>query len=225
MTADKKNVITIDGPAASGKSSLSRELARRLSWKWVSTGAFYRAIAHLAHQKNVDAEDENALLEMIQSESFEVRPDPIQTQVFIDGRSCSLEEIYSIENGTRASNLSRFPKVREAILDRQREVYEAPGLIAEGRDCGTVIFPQADLKIYLVADEASRALRRAEEKQDEQALEQVGEALKKRDQQDRSRAAAPMEAAEDAVLIDSTNLSLEEVVDTVYTKAKSQFSL
>jgi cytidylate kinase len=218
-----QNVITIDGPAASGKSSLSRSLARKLQWKWVSTGAFYRALGLMAHKKNVDQQSEDDLIKLLSDFELKVLPDPVQTQVYIDGVMCSFEEIYSVDNGTRASNVSKFPKIRAAVLDLQRNCYLAPGLIAEGRDCGTVIFPDAQLKIYLVANVEARASRRSEEYEDGKSVKDVEKALKARDDQDSSRKAAPMEAAKDAWVLDSSNLSLEEVSDLVYEKASKVF--
>ena len=219
-----QNLITIDGPAASGKSSLSRSLARKLQWKWVSTGAFYRALGLMAFKKNVDQHSESDLVELLRKFELKVLPDPVQTQVFIDGQMCSFEEIYSVDNGTRASNVSRFPKIREAVLDLQRNCYAAPGLIAEGRDCGTVIFPEAQLKIYLVANAEARASRRSGEKEDGKSVEEVKKALKIRDDQDGGRKAAPMEAADDAWVLDSSDLSLEEVSELVFERASKIFS-
>jgi len=219
-----QNLITIDGPAASGKSSLSRSLARKLQWNWVSTGAFYRALGFMAFQKNVDQNDEAALMHLLGEFELKVLPDPVQTQVHIDGEMCSYEDIYSVDNGTRASNVSKFSKVREAVLGLQRGCYTDPGLIAEGRDCGTVIFPDAQLKIYLVANAEARANRRSDEYEDGKSVEDVEKALKLRDEQDSSRKAAPMEAAKDAWVLDSSNLSLEEVSDLVFEKASEVFS-
>ncbi len=220
-----QNIITIDGPAASGKSSLSRGLARKLCWNWVSTGAFYRALGLMAHKHNVDQGDEGALVELLAQFDLKVEPDPIQTKVYIDGKLCSYEEVYSVDNGTRASNVSRFPKIRAAVLQIQRDCYGSPGLIAEGRDCGTVIFPKARLKVYLEADAQARADRRAEENQDGKSVDEVKEALKMRDKQDSGRKAAPLEAADDAWILDSSNLSLEEVLNLVFERAKETFSL
>jgi len=219
-----QNLITIDGPAASGKSSLSRSLARKLQWNWVSTGAFYRALGLMAYKKNVDQNSESALVQLLNDFKLQVMPDPVQTQVYIDSVLCSFEEIYSVDNGTRASNVSRFPMIRQAVLDLQRDCYTEPGLIAEGRDCGTVIFPKAQLKVYLVANAAARASRRSDEYEDGKSVAEVEKALKERDQQDSSRKAAPMEAAKDAWILDSSNLSLEEVSDLVFTKASKIFS-
>jgi cytidylate kinase len=221
----KQNLITIDGPAASGKSSLSRSLARKLGWNWVSTGAFYRALGLMAHKRSVDQNSEEELVKLLSDFRLEVHPDPVQTKVIIDGEHCPYEEVYSVDNGTRASNVSRFPKIRKAVLDLQRGCYTEPGLIAEGRDCGTVIFPDASLKVYLVASAQARAKRRVEEGFDEKSEAEVKEALKIRDQQDSGRKIAPMEAAQDAWVLDSSDLSLEEVAQMVFERAKKAFSL
>lgn len=220
-----QNLITIDGPAASGKSSLSRSLARRLSWNWVSTGAFYRALGLMAHKHSVNQNSEEALVELLSKFKLKVQPDLIQTKVYIDDELRSYEEVYSVDNGTRASNVSKFPKIREAILQVQRDCYTEPGLIAEGRDCGTVIFPKAEFKVYLVADARARAGRRAEESVDGKSVEEIKEALDMRDAQDSGRETAPLEAASDAWVLDSSSLSLEEVSDLVFERAKKTFSL
>ncbi len=220
-----QNLITIDGPAASGKSSLSRSLARKLDWKWVSTGAFYRALGLMAYKHNIDQHNETDLVKFLGEFRLEVKPDPIQTAVYIDGNFCSYEEIYSVDNGIRASNVSRFSKIRKAVLQLQRDCYTAPGLIAEGRDCGTVIFSNAQLKVYLVANVEARANRRADESDDGKNIKEVKEALKKRDTQDSGRKIAPMEAAKDAWILDSSSLSLDEVSNLVFQRAKKIFSL
>ncbi len=220
-----QNLITIDGPAASGKSSLSRSLARKLGWKWVSTGAFYRALGLMAYKHNVDQHSEMDLVKFLGEFKLEVKPDPIQTEVYIDGKFCSYEEVYSVDNGIRASNVSRFSKIRGAVLQLQRDCYEAPGLIAEGRDCGTVIFLNAQLKVYLVANVEARVNRRVDESDNGKTIEEVKEALEKRDTQDSGRKIAPMEAAKDAWILDSSNLSLEEVSNLVFERAKKIFSL
>lgn len=216
-----KKIITIDGPAASGKSSLSRELARKMGWNWVSTGAFYRLLGYLSDKKGVSEKDEAGLVALLGSVNWEIRAGSIQTEVFIDGVLVPSDEVYSVENGTRASNVSVFQSVRDAVLVKQRETYEEPGLIAEGRDCGSVIFPESQLKIYLVASSTTRSQRRANEtSQDEEAVQ---EALKVRDHQDSKRESAPMEAPKDAWILDSSSLSLEEVIKKVHEKALEVF--
>ena len=220
----EKKIITIDGPTASGKSSLSRSLARKLGWSWVSTGAFYRALAFVAYKNSVDLEDPDALVELFSQHTIEVKPHKVQTEVHLDGKQCSFEEIYSEENGGRASTLSRHQKVRDAVLDLQRNCYEEPGLIAEGRDCGTVIFPQAQLKIFLEASAQSRVQRRGDQ-EDSENREALAKDIKKRDERDSTRKSAPMTKAEDAWALDTSNLSLSEVSEQVFKRAKDTFSL
>lgn len=220
----EKKIITIDGPTASGKSSLSRSLARKLGWSWVSTGAFYRAVAIVAHKNDVDLNDSEALVELFSIHSIEVKPHKVQTEVYIDGKQCSFEEIYSEENGGRASTLSRHQPVRDAVLDLQRNCYEEPGLIAEGRDCGTVIFPDAQLKIFLEASSQSRVQRRGDQ-ENTKDREALADDIKKRDERDSSRKSAPMVKTEDAWLLDTSDLSLSEVSEQAFERAKKTFSL
>ena len=220
----RKKIVTIDGPTASGKSSLSRSLARKLGWSWISTGAFYRALALVAHQKNVSLDDPKALVELLTFHSIEVRPSEIQTEVYVDGKLCSFKDIYSEENGGRASALSCHQKIRDAVLSLQRDCYEEPGLIAEGRDCGTVIFPDAQLKIFLKASAQSRVHRRGDQEGNEDH-KTLAKDIKKRDQRDASRESAPMVKAEGAWVLDTSNLSLSEVSEQVSKKIKEIFSL
>lgn len=215
------NIITIDGPSASGKSSVSREVARKLGWSWISTGAFYRALGHIAELNSIPQDDEEALVKALEETDWEIRPQHVQTDVYINGELCPAEEIYSVENGTRASNVSKFQKVRDAVLKAQRDAYKLPGLIAEGRDCGSVIFPNAPLKVFLNASESARSGRRAKEAGEK--VEKVSEALKIRDEQDSSRKAAPLAVPEGAWELDSSNMSLEEVAEKVFEKAREVF--
>lgn len=204
-------VVTIDGPAASGKSSLSRELAQRLGWKWLSTGAFYRGLAFAAIEAKIDLKDVKSLAELAKSSAWEVRMDEDQTRVFLGSRDVT-DLIKQEHVGSYASQVSHYPEVRQALLQGQRSCSLGDhGLIAEGRDCGTVVFPSANAKIYLTADSSNRAQRRAEE----QGIDQksVLEAQQIRDQQDSKRKVAPMQVPEEALVLDTTHLNLSEVVD------------
>jgi cytidylate kinase len=218
------NLITIDGPSASGKSSVSRELARRLGWKWVSTGAFYRGLAYVAlHEGALDEEgsrppDEAAIVRLAHDPVWSVRLDEDQTRVFYRDQDVTAA-IHSEENGSRASRLSQIPSVRQALLGNQRDCAKgAVGLVAEGRDCGTVVFPQAVLKVFLTASQEERALRRALE----QGLnvQETQNRQIQRDRQDSSRAAAPLQVPPGARVIDSNGMPLAEVVDRIYSWAK-----
>jgi CMP/dCMP kinase len=219
----KPLIITIDGPAASGKTSVSRELARRLGWSWVSTGAFYRGLAYVAQLAGVALDDENALSELCHSNIWEVRMTPENTLVFFKGKDIS-ERIYDEDNGAAASKVSQYMKVRQNLLEVQRRcALNVAGLVAEGRDCGTVVFPDAPVKIYLDADSESRALRRASEQN--KPVEETKKAQSLRDLQDKSRRAAPMQAAQDAHIIDSSGMNLPEVVATINNIARKELEL
>ncbi|MFZ4404784.1 MAG: (d)CMP kinase [Pseudobdellovibrionaceae bacterium] len=216
-------VITIDGPAASGKSSVSRELARRLGWRWVSTGAFYRGLAYVALQKKIDLEDDHALEVLAQSSIWSVQMSDEKTVVLFDGNDVT-EDIGQEAVGSCASKISQFPKVRQALLDLQRHCSDGPlGLIAEGRDCGTVVFPQAPVKVFLTASSELRAARRAAEQGLDAA--QTIEAQKLRDQQDSTRAVAPMQVADQALVVDTSALDFHGVVSQVENHIKKSLNL
>lgn len=206
-------VITIDGPAASGKTSVSRELANRLSCHWVSTGAFYRGLAYVAGQLNVDLKDEAKLAELALSGDWRVQMDDLQTKVFFHSEDVT-EYLKREEVGTIASKISSLPEVRKALLWPQRMcARNVSVLVAEGRDCGSVVFPDAQLKVYLTARSEDRAQRRAQETGD--AVDKILGAQVKRDSQDQSRKIAPLQIPAGAKVIDTGPLSLREVVDTI----------
>jgi len=215
-------IVTIDGPAASGKSSVSRELARRLGWNWVSTGAFYRGLAYVAFQSHAALSDEKALASLAHDESWSVRMTPQETRVFFHDKDVTTE-IGKEEIGTLASKISSFPKVRQALLDAQRRcALNVSGLVAEGRDCGTVVFPQAQVKIFLTARAEDRAARRAQEEGRDFA--QTIKDQQKRDAQDANRKAAPMTASADSCTIDTSELGFEQVVAAVEGLVRSKLN-
>lgn len=206
-------IITIDGPAASGKSSVSRELAARLGWRWVSTGAFYRGLAYVARELKMDLTRGEELAALAHSKEWEVLLTPEKTKVLFRGTDVT-DQIGLEGVGNVASLISNNPLVREALLGAQRACAQGQeGLVAEGRDCGTVVFPQAQAKVYLTASSESRAARRAaEEGVDPQA---IIEAQKQRDQQDTTRKAAPLSVPEQALVVDTSEMNFDQVVDTV----------
>jgi cytidylate kinase len=215
-------VVTIDGPAASGKSTVSRELANRLGWQWVSTGAFYRALGYAALQMKIDITDVKALTELAHSTLWSVRMANARTQVFFKNHEVT-DDIFSEDVGDIASKISHYPQVRKALLDAQRGCSAGPqGLVAEGRDCGTVVFPQAQAKIYLTASSEHRAARRAAELGLDQGKTQ--EAQKVRDQQDSTRKAAPLQVPDQALVVDTTEMALDEVVDKVEQFVRSKLN-
>lgn len=213
-------VVTIDGPAASGKSSVSRELARRLGWNWVSTGAFYRGLAYAALQLEIDLNDVASLASLTHNPVWGVKMDDACTRVFFKEQEVT-DLIAHEDVGSFASKVSHYPEVRKALLDVQRSCSQGPqGLVAEGRDCGTVVFPQAEAKVYLTANSEHRAARRAAELGLDQG--DMVKSQQQRDLQDSTRKVAPMAVPEDAFVVDTTELNLEQVVETVvqYVKGK-----
>ncbi len=219
MISGKGYVIAIDGPSASGKSSVSRELARKLGWSWVSTGAFYRGLALVAHLEGLNPKDEEALAELAHSKLWTVKMTAESTLV-LHGGSDITERAMSHENGERASQISQLPKVRQALLKAQRDcALGVQGLVAEGRDCGTVVFPQAILKVYLTASQERRAQRRAKEQG--LSLSRTETEQNERDKRDATRSAAPLQVAADARVLDSEDLGLNEVVEKIWQWAQS----
>lgn len=223
LPKDKIRIVTIDGPAASGKTSVSRELANRLGWQWVSTGAFYRGLAYVAQQLNIDFANEAEVARLVDSETWEVRMDDEKTRVIFKEKDVT-NEINREEVGSLASKISSFPKVRSALLEAQRRcAVGVNGLVAEGRDCGTVVFPKADVKFFLTARSEDRAARRAQEQG--KTLEETHDLQKVRDAQDANRKAAPMQASSDSFTVDTSDLNFFEVVDKVEQTVRTHLNL
>lgn len=206
-------VITIDGPAASGKSSVSRELAKSMGWKWVSTGAFYRGLAYVAQVSEADLGNESELSDLAASDCWEVVLSDERTKVFFNNEEVT-DNIYKEEVGSAASQLSLYPKVRQSLLAAQRACASgSEWLVAEGRDCGTVVFPEAPVKIYLTARSEARAQRRAAE--EGISVEETAKAQAERDLQDTTRKASPLQIPDMAHVIDTSTMNLEQVVEKV----------
>lgn len=215
-----KPLITIDGPAASGKSTISREIARRFGIPWVSTGAFYRGLAYVALQKNMSLEDVSGLAKLARSSEWSIQMTENKTKVVYNSEDVT-EQISHEDVGSFASRISSYPGVREALLEGQRKCYQASvGLVAEGRDCGTVVFPFAKIKIYVTASSENRAARRAVEHGAD--AEDILKAQKERDHQDTSRKTAPLQVPPQAWVIDTTHLSLPEAIHAVEAHIQEQ---
>ena len=208
-------MIAVDGPAGAGKSSASRALARRLGFGYVDTGAMYRAVGVLAAERGIDADDAAALGRLVAGLDFELARDG--ERLLIGGRDLSAA-IRRPEAGELASRVSTQPVVRQRLVGLQRALGAAGGVVMEGRDIGTVVFPDARVKLYLTADPATRAARRAAELRaaaatvDEAALARE---LAERDRRDAGRAHSPLRPAADAVVLDTTALTLEDVVEAM----------
>jgi len=215
-------VVTIDGPAASGKSTVSRQLAQRLGWKWVSTGAFYRGLSYVALQMGVDLDSPKDLVALVENPIWAIQLTSAKTLVLYKNQDVT-DHIAQESVGNAASKISHYPEVRKALLESQRSCAMGPdGLVAEGRDCGTVVFPTAQAKIYLTASSENRAARRALELGMDQ--QEIIEAQKQRDRQDSTRKAAPMQVPENAMVVDTTELGLEEVVNQVESYVREKLA-
>lgn len=208
-------VLAIDGPSGSGKSSTAKALAIRANWSYLDTGALYRAATYLALQ--ADALTEEDLYKNITQAEISFNCSPKDPKVFLDGADISDEIRYQRIND-HVSAISAMPSIRQYLLDMQRKyISEAPvGIVVEGRDIGTVVAPTAPLKIYLYADLAERANRRESESSEDLNSNQIAQSLQSRDQFDSTRKISPLAKAEDAAEIDSTRLSLTEVVDQIW---------
>lgn len=217
----KSWVIAIDGPAGAGKSTVARRVAKDLGLLFLDTGAMYRALTWKALQEGLDLADVAGLERLAQTSRIELQAAPDGDRVFIDGRDVT-EFIRSPEVTSRVSEVAKVAGVREHLVRQQQALGANGGVVAEGRDIGTVVFPRADLKIFLVASPAERARRRARD------LERAGHTvdlaaleaeIARRDTIDSTREVSPLKPAEDAIMIDSDHLSADEVASEILRRA------
>ena len=218
MKGNKWCVITIDGPAGSGKSTISRILAKKIGFFYLDTGAMYRAVALKTKEMGLSPQDVDEVARLCQNIklTFDTATEP--PRLIVDNRDVT-PFIRTSEMDMLSSTISALPQVREAMLKLQRNIAKSHGkIVAEGRDMGTVVFPDACVKFFLTASANERARRRYFERVargEKISLEDVQKELSKRDDQDQSRKIAPLKPAEDSVLIDSTELEIEGVVDKI----------
>lgn len=219
----KRLLVTIDGPAGAGKTTVSRMLAARLGYRYVDTGALYRAVALAALEKGVSSEDDAALAALMDSLSIAFAPGDGGQRVMANGRDIT-DLIRTPEVTMTASRASARPVVREGLLELQRRMGAEKGCVFEGRDMGTVVFPDADVKFFLSASVEERARRRWLETRDKtgQAFEEVRQDIARRDENDTKRSLSPLKPAKDAILIDSTKHPAAEVVDIMMARIASK---
>jgi CMP/dCMP kinase len=218
----RKLLITIDGPSGAGKSTVSRLLAERLGYRYVDTGALYRGVAVVADRRGVDPADDAALEGVLAGLELRFEPHAGGQRLLAD-RLDITEAIRTPAVSMLASAVSARPVVRAFLLEVQRALGREKAAVFEGRDMGTVVFPEADVKFFLSASEAARARRRFEEIRAKTgaSLEEVERDMRRRDRQDSTRALAPLTPAPDAVAVDSTDLSILEVVDCMHARVRA----
>jgi cytidylate kinase len=209
-------IVAIDGPSGAGKGTVARAVAARLGYRHIDTGAMYRAVAWKALREGLDLADEAAVADVGHRATFDLE----QGRVAIDGYDVS-KAIRTPEIDTAATTVARYPAVRRTLVARQRTYGASGGIVMEGRDIGTVVFPDADVKIYLDASPEERARRRAADPAHTSSkgtqLSDVATALAERDKSDSTRAASPLAVADDAIVVDTTGVSIDSVIERVLT--------
>lgn len=212
----KKLSIAIDGPAAAGKSTIAKAIAKEYAYIYIDTGAMYRSVAYYTQQHGIDWHDEQAIVSSLDQIKLELTN---EGKVFINGEDVTTA-IRQNDISLGASVVSKYPKVREYLVSLQQEMASVGGVVLDGRDIGTVVLPNADLKIYQVASVEARANRRHKENLEKgipSDLAQITAEIEKRDYDDMHRAASPLKKAHDAKELDTSNLSIEEVLEVVRT--------
>jgi len=220
-------VIAIDGPGGAGKGTVCQAVARALGWHLLDSGSLYRITAYAAHRKGIALDDSAAVCKVARSLDVEFQDASEGLRVILSNQDVT-NHIRSEKGGRAASVVAADGAVREALIERQRAFAQWPGLVADGRDMGTVVFTSADLKIFLTASVEERARRRYKQLKDkgmDVSLPALSRELEERDRRDSERTVAPLKAAEDARVLDSTELSIQEVVDLVISWAREVYSL
>ena len=220
-----QNIITVDGPSGVGKGTLSLALAEKLSWHFLDSGAIYRAVAVYAEKESVDLEDEVRVAGLAKTLPLSFKVVGSVLEIYLGAEEVT-GLIRAETTGNKASIVAKHPLVRENLLQRQRDFAIAPGLIADGRDIGTVIFPEAKLKLFLTASAEVRAKRRHKQLLESGIcvnIEQILSEVEARDERDRTRSASPLIPADDALIIDTSELGVEEVLEIAFEAVEKAF--
>ncbi len=222
MAAPQTQIVTIDGPAGAGKSTVAKQVAVALSLAYLDTGAMYRALTLKAIRQDVNLEDEDALVALAGQTTIDLENHASSVKVLLDEEDVR-EAIRTIEVTNKTFYVARAPRVRAIMVEWQRAIGGKKGVVVEGRDVGTVVFPQATNKFYLDADVTERSRRRIDElreKGNDVDADKLTAELKERDHKDKTRSVGPLKKADDAVVIDSTHLSIDEVVQEMLKAIK-----
>lgn len=220
----KKIKVAIDGPAAAGKSTVAKLVADQCAYIYIDTGAMYRAVTYMALQQQASVEDERALLRILSEIDIVLRPDQDGQKVYINGQDVT-RQIRSREVTNHVSFVARHKQVREELVERQRKLAQAGGVVMDGRDIGTHVLPHAEVKVFLLATAEERAMRRHKENVqngDPSNLEQLIEEIAERDRIDMNREVSPLKKAEDAIEIDTTSLTIAEVAEKILQLVKER---
>lgn len=230
---DSVPVLTVDGPSGSGKGTIVQRVAQKLGWHMLDSGALYRLVAFGALKNGLSLQDEAAIADYAVHLDVEFRlqdmpagaPNPQELQIMLEGKPVG-PELRTEETGNAASIVAAMPEVREALLQRQRDFRQPPGLVADGRDMGTTVFPDAQAKVFLTASAEERARRRYKQLIDKGISANLAALLRdinERDERDSQRSVSPLKPAADAVIIDTSDLSIDQVVEQVLAICKDRF--
>ncbi|GAB6138423.1 (d)CMP kinase [Halanaerobaculum tunisiense] len=214
---DKELTVAIDGPAGAGKSTVAKEVATRLGYIYVDTGAMYRAITYKALQADIDLESETSLVSLAQQVKIRFQKQEGQDRVLLDGIDVT-EEIRSSQVSNHVSLVSQVGGVREELVTTQRKIASQSGVVMDGRDIGTVVVPKAEVKVFLTASVEERTKRRYEQlnsNRQDVSFSQLKQEIIRRDKLDRNREVSPLKQAQDAIKIDTTNLTIDQVVNKI----------
>lgn len=217
-------IIAIDGPAGAGKSTIAKEVAKRLQWTYIDTGAMYRVVALDAINKEIDLADINSIIKEVDNIQIKVAHIDRNQHIFLNNEDVSLE-IRSNEISQAASTVATIPEVREKLVKLQRQLAKEQDVVMDGRDIGTIVLPNADVKIFLTASLEERAKRRFKDQQEDSnklSLDQIMKQISLRDNTDANRVASPLMQAKDSILIDTSGLTIDMVVEQILKLVKDR---